>query len=93
MPTLMAFTGDSSGSVHACFFFFFFFVDKLCTNAITLMVFTRGWGQRWVSTQALTCLLLYFYLIIFYTLIEYIVICVSTIVFVFVFVSIYFIFI
>jgi hypothetical protein len=26
--------------------FFFFFLDKLCTNAITLMVFTGGWGQR-----------------------------------------------
>jgi hypothetical protein len=62
----------------ALFFFFFFFcvcvgvcVDKLCTDAITLMAFTGGWGP---NLFALT-----FFFNCFYTLTEYIVICVSVV--------------
>jgi hypothetical protein len=41
-------------------------VDKLCTDAITLIDFTGGWGQRWVSAQALTC---FFFVFLFYLII------------------------
>ena len=65
MPSLMAFIGDSGALT--CLLFFVVVVDKLCIDAITLIDFIGGWGQRWVSAQALTCLffVFLFYLIIF----------------------------